>query len=121
MHERPALLHVAGEAGFVDRRARQLLGVIAVHVVARRAGHLPFDDRVMNRPVDLRALLLVAGEAHLGLSLPVAHRVACSVKLVAVGARDVAAAVRARLPVDAVAALVAGEADTGLFFRRNQL
>src|SRR5688572_22333816 len=63
VHERAALLGVAGEAGVVDGVAHQLLRRAAMHVVAGGAGHLALHDRVVDRPVDLRALLLVAVEA----------------------------------------------------------
>ncbi len=47
VHERSALLHVARVAGLVGAGLDELLRVVAVHVVARRAGHLAFDDGVV--------------------------------------------------------------------------
>jgi len=51
------------------------------------------------RPGHLRSLLLVAGEAHLGLSDLLAHAIVLRVDLMARGAGDVARLVRAAVPV----------------------
>src|SRR5437899_283376 len=111
-HEGAALLHVAHVAGVVDVVAHHHAGTDrAVRVVAVRARHHAFADRVARGPVDHRPDVLVAGEAHVGLGELVAHRVARGVQLVAGRARDVAALVLAALPVDAGAALMAGQAD----------
>src|SRR5688572_5802378 len=110
MHERAALLHVAGEAGLVHAVAHELLRIAAVHVVARRARHLSLDDRVVHRPVHLHALLLVAGEAGVALRDLVAHWVARRVDQVAGAARDVLSRMLAHLPLDAARALMAREA-----------
>src|SRR6185295_606055 len=110
-HERPALLHVAGVAGLVDAVADQLLlAGAAVGVVAVGAGDLALERRVTRLAADLGALLLVAGEAHFGLVALVARAVVAGVDLVAAGAGDVARGMHAARPVDALAALVAGEA-----------
>ena len=95
VHERSALFHVAGVAGFVDAAFDQLLRIVAVWVMAVRTGNLAFLDRMARRPVDLRALLLVAREADFQLGKLVAHFVACHVHLVTRGTRDVAVGVGA--------------------------
>jgi hypothetical protein len=119
-HERPALLHVAGVAGVGDRVAHHHRRPDrAVRVVAVGAGDQAFADRVAVGPVDLGALLLVAFEAHLRLVELVANPVVRGVDLVAARAGGVAARVHAALPVDALAALVAGEARLVLGFRRR--
>src|SRR6185503_6325609 len=113
VHERPALLHVAGVAGLGRAIARQLLRIAAMHVMAGGARHLPFGDRMVHRPVHLHALLLVAGEAGVALRYAVAHRIARRVHQVARAAGYVGARMRAHLPLDARAALVASEARLG--------
>src|SRR5262245_55543728 len=119
VHERTALLRVALEAGLVHGVAHQLFRGAAVHVVAGRARHHALDDRVVHRPVDLRALLLVAAEAGLGLRALVAHRVVPRMDEVAGRAGDVAARVRAHLPVHALEALVAGQAGGAALVHRR--
>src|SRR5262245_16755301 len=110
-HERPALLHVAGVTGVADRVAHHHRWPDrAVRVVAVGAGDLALTDRVARGPVDVGALILVAGEAHGHLGDLVADRVLCGVDLVACRARGVLGCVHAALPVDAPPALVAGEA-----------
>src|SRR5688572_3645895 len=110
-HERPALLHVARVTGVVHviahhhARARR-----AVRVVAVGARHEAFAYGVARGAIDLDPLLLVALEAGLRLRDLVARGVV-RVQRVAGGARDVARGVGAGAPVDALAALVTGEAD----------
>ena len=67
VHEGAAFLHVAGVASLVGAGLDQLFRVVAVDVMTRGTGHLAFDDRMVRWLVDLRTLLLVAGEADLGL------------------------------------------------------
>ena len=111
MHERSALLHVALVAGLVDAGLFQLLGVVAVDVVAVRTPHFAFQHRMMGRAIELGTLLLVATEAQLGLGCPRAHAVVGGVNLVAVGASDAAVGVGAAVPVHAVTAFVTVYAD----------
>jgi hypothetical protein len=61
----------------------------------------------------------VAGEAHLALRHAVAHVVMLGVDLVARAAGDLAASVRAAIPMDAFAALMAGQADRAALFHRR--
>ncbi len=112
VYERTALLHVAGVAGLVHAIAlHELRPDRTVRIVAIAAAHLAFGYWVMRGLADLRALFLVAGEAHIRLGALVAHVVVCSVNLVAGGAGDIAALVRAAHPVRALRIrLVAGEA-----------
>src|SRR5882762_7589986 len=117
--ERTALLHVAHVAGVVDAVAHHHAGADrAVRVVAVRARHHALADRVARGTVDQRPDVLVAGEAHVDLGELVAHRVARGVQLVG-GGGNVVALVLAALPMDAGAALVAGEADLVLLRRRH--
>ncbi len=117
-HERPALLHVAGVAGVVHVVAHHhRRSYRAVRVVAVGARHHAFAYGMARGPVDLHPLLLVAGEAHVRLGELVAHRVVGDVDLVAGRAGHVVARVRAHLPVDARAALMARRADFVLLRR----
>src|SRR5581483_4625490 len=108
---RAALVRVAGPAGLVD-------GVLlhharagrAVRVVAIGARHLALADRVVGDLQRVGALLPVAGEAHLGLRLLLAHPVMGSVHLVAIAASHVVHLVSAALPMRARGALVAADA-----------
>jgi len=54
-------------SSLVDAVLLQLLGIIAMDIVAIRAPHLAFQHRVMGRLVEQRTLLLVTTEAQLGL------------------------------------------------------
>ena len=112
MYERTALLHVARVASLVHAIAlHELRPDRTVRIVAIAAAHLAFGYRVMRGLADLRALFLVAGEAHIGLGVLVAHVVVCGVNLVAGDAGDIAALVRAAHPVGTLRIrLVAGEA-----------
>ena len=103
VHEGPALFGVAGVAGLVGAvhqrqlRARRPMGVVAV-----RASHLPLGHRVVRRPQHLRALLLVAGVADLGLHRLAQHAVLVRMHLVAGGTGEVGAVVvRCRPTADA--------------------
>src|SRR5262245_20931843 len=120
-HERPALLHVAGVAGVADRVAHHHRRPdCPVHVVAVGAADLALADRVARGPVDVSALILVAGEAHVRLGELVADRVLRGVHLVAARAGGVLGWVHGAVPVDAPAALVAGEAHLLLGVRRSR-
>ena len=119
MHEGAALLHVAGVARLVGAGLDQLLGIVAVHRVAGRAGHLAFDDRVVRGLVDLGALFLVAGETHVRLCPLVEYLVTLYVDLVAGRASHILRTVHAGLPSDPITALVATRAGFVAFFRRS--
>ena len=107
VHKRPAFLHVAGVAGVDHAIAFHQLGTgRSMHIVAIGTGHFAFHDWMMRGLVDLRALLLVAGEAELGLGALVAYYIFCRVYLVAVGARHVARLMGASLPVRALWILI---------------
>ena len=112
VYERTALLHVAGVAGLVHAIAlHELRPDRTVRIVAIAAAHLAFGYRVMRGLADLRALFLVAGEAHIWLGVLIAHVVVCGVNLVAGDAGDIATLVRAAHPVRSLRIrLVAGEA-----------
>ena len=108
---RPALLHVAGVAGFVDAVSdHQSRRYRAVRVMTVGANDFAFQNRMAVRTDDLDALLFMAGEAHFRLSDPLADRIAVSMNLVAGGAGEFAVLVHAPLPMYALAALVAGQA-----------
>ena len=85
VHERTALFCMAGVAGVVHAVALGELGTgRTMHVVAVGTGHFALGNRVVRRPVDLGALLLVAGKAELGLLGSAGqHRVTIAVRLVA--------------------------------------
>ena len=89
-----------------------------MRIVAIRADHLAFIDRVVRGHLRLGAPLLVAGVADLGLGAFVAHLVLRRVHLVAGGAIHIAALVRAAHPVHASGVLlVAGQTDAALVVR----
>jgi hypothetical protein len=68
MYERPAFFHMAGVAGFIHAIAFHEFGTHgAMRIMAIRTTHLSLGYRMMRSAVDLRALLLVAGKANLGL------------------------------------------------------
>src|SRR5512132_1488296 len=115
--ERPPLFGVTGVADVVDRiPVQERAGRRAVRVVAVDAGDLPFGQRHVRPPAELRALLRVTLGAGFGNALPgqqaagrqLLHRV------VAIGARQIALRVRRSRPVHASATLVAGQALTVL-------
>lgn len=84
MHERPAFFHVAGVASLDDTVAlHQLRPGRAVRVMAIGAAHFAFQYWMVRLFVDLRALLLVAGETHFGLGALVPDLVMGRVYLVA--------------------------------------
>lgn len=109
MHERPALLHMAGVAGIVDAIAlHHLWSDRTVRIMAIGTSHFPFGDGMAGGAVDLSALLFMAGETYFGLCLLVANLVVFNVNLVAGVARYVAALVGAAVPVRTIrVALVA--------------
>lgn len=113
VHKRPAFLHMAAVAGIVDAIALHELGTgRAMRVVAIGAAHLALWNRMVRGPVDLCALLLMAGETHLGLSAFVAHLVVRVMDFVARGTGYITALVCTALPVRAACILaMAGEAD----------
>ena len=117
MHKRSALLHVTGIAGVVIVWLQQLLRIVAMNIVARRAAHLALRHRVVRWAAHLRALFLVAGVAGFGLLCPIAHRIFAFVNLVATAALYIARRVRARLPPNSIAALVARQAGVVTRFR----
>ena len=74
MHKGTAFFHMAGVAGFIDAIAlHEFRSNRTMRIMAIGAGHLAFGNRVMRRTADLRALFLVAGKTHIGLSTLVAH------------------------------------------------
>ena len=83
LYERPALLHMAGVAGFIHAIAlHEFWTDRAVRIMAIGTAHFSLGNRVMRRTANLRALLLVAGKANLGLCAFVAHLVVGSVDYV---------------------------------------
>ena len=111
MHKGTTLLHMTGVTSLVHAVAFKLLRSSGtVWVVAVRATHLPFQDRVARGTMQLGALLLVAGETNLRLGFPVAGAVVLSVYLMAVGTGDVPIRVGARPPEHLPATLMAAEA-----------
>src|SRR4051794_5241920 len=112
--ERSPLFGMALVASVVDRVFLQhRFGGAAVRIVAVRAGHLAFAQRHVGRAEDLRATILVALEAgfHLnhGLQRGLARYLPHHGMTFATG--DASRFMRAAVPVSAVAALVATEAD----------
>ncbi len=100
--ERAAEFGMAVVAGAVDGAAsEQLLGVVAVRAVAVGAGHLAVPHRVSIRLHRLRALVLVAVEAHLGLGRRRENRVALGVHGMAVDAGDRVVVMLAAMPGEA--------------------
>src|ERR1700722_2672120 len=119
--ERTALLGVALVAGVVDRGlAQQALGGAAVRVVAIGADDLAFAHRHVRRAIHLRAPVLVALEAGIGLErgLEIELHRHLAHDRVTIGAGKAARLVRPAAPVGAVASLVAGEADGVVLGRR---
>lgn len=110
--KRTAFFHVAGVAGLDHAVALHEFGAGgAMHVVAVRARHLAFDQRVVRGLVDLGSLFFVASEANLGLGALVAYLVAAVVNGMAGSAGYVARIVGATAPVRALGILVvAGQA-----------
>src|ERR1700688_2835669 len=100
--------------------AQQSLGGAAVRVVAIGADDLAFAHRHVRRAIHLRAPVLVALEAGIGLErgLEIELHRHLAHDRVAIGAGKAARLVRAAAPVGAVAALVAGEADGVVLGRR---
>ncbi len=84
-------------------------------IVAGRAGHFAFRHRVVRGFVELGALLFVTGVADLRLRGLGEHLVLALVHRVAGGATNVTCRMLAAGPVDALAALMAGE--TGAVLR----
>jgi len=111
MHKRPAFLHVAGVAGLIHAIAFHEFGPDrAVRVMAIGTTHIALRNRMMGRPLELRALFLVTGEANLRLGAFVAHLVVGSVDYVTGSTGDVFSLVRTSFPVRAVCILaVAGK------------
>lgn len=109
VHKWPALLHVALITGLVDAVLLQLLGVVAMDVVAIRTPHLAFQHRVVGRPVEHRTLLLVATEAKFSLVCPGANAIMGSMNLVAVGTPYATVGMGAFRPVHAIVTLVTGK------------
>ena len=81
-----------------------------MRIVAVRAGHLALANRMARRTVNLGALILVAGKAHLRLRQLVAYFVVRCVHLVAGGASRIPVGVSTALPVYALAPLMTGKA-----------
>ena len=113
VHERPALLGVAGVAGVVRAVAiDQLRPHRAVHVVTIGTAHLAFGHGMMRRAPDLHPLLLVADEAQSGLRRLDQRAVFVGVDAVARRAGHVGRCVLADRPQCAPGvAIVAAQAD----------
>jgi hypothetical protein len=87
---RAALLGVAIKAGLIERHLGKLpFARCAVSAMTAAAVHFALPDRVGIRFERLRALLLVAFEAHFGLCRCHQHRILGSVTRMAIGAGDV--------------------------------
>jgi len=113
--EGSAPIGVARETRLVDAVLdHQLRAVRPVRIVAIGTGHLSGKYWVRRDLMNLGALSLMAGEAHLGLGGRREHAIALSVDLVTGGAGHVAALVLAPQPIGALAVLVASEAGFGL-------
>lgn len=68
-------------------------------IVAIRTAHLAFRNRVVRRPVDLGALLLVAGKTDIRLSALAANLVIGSMNLMAIGTGNITQLVGASFPM----------------------
>src|SRR5205814_3370629 len=119
--QRAALLGMAAGAGLVDgglvqhRWARR-----AVRVVAVAAGHLAEAHGVRRGLLEIGTLLLVARQADLGLRALGAHRVLVGMQLVAVGAGQLVAVVRADVPGTAPLVLVTAQARLVALLHREE-
>lgn len=108
-HEGAAFLQMTLVAGVVDVVAHQgFFARAAVRIVAVRTNDLALLNRVSRRAIDLGALFLVAGKAHLALDQLIAHCILGGVYLVAGCAGNVVGGVGTHGPMYAFAALVAG-------------
>ena len=117
--EGSAFFHVAGIAGVVDAIAHHHAWTgRAMRIMAIGAGDLAFSDRMAGRPVDLVPLLLMASEAHFRLRQLVANSVMGGMHLVTGGAGRILVRMAAARPVDAFAALMAGQAGLALLIGR---
>lgn len=122
VHERPTLLRVALVTGVHHAIAlHQRAPDRTVWIMTVRAGNLAFENRMAEGAVHLGALLLVAGETHLGLRDLRQHLVG-PVHGVATDAGCLAHLVSAAFPMSALAASgMAREADPVLVFGRDHL
>jgi len=111
LDERAALFHMTGVAGFIHAIAFHEFGSDrTVRVMAISTSHIALWNRMVGRPLELRALFLVAGEANLGLGAFVAHLIVRSVDYMAGGAGHVRKLMRTSFPVRAIRILaVAGK------------
>ena len=118
IHKRAAFLHMAGVADVIYAIAlHEFRTDRAMRIVAIGACHFALWNRVMRKPVDLCALILVAGKADFRLGSPVTHFVAWGVNVMALSACYILALVDTSLPVRTVCILlVACEALTTLLF-----
>ena len=119
--ERTALVGMTGVAGLVDGIANQIaLAGGAMRVVATRAAHLAFAQRMTEGLGQTGALILVAGQADVGLSGLVEDRILRHMRRMATHARDVLHLVLAALPMHQLLAVVAGlalgDTDAGVLF-----
>ena len=106
VHEGSALFHVAGVAGFRDAIALHQAGACgAVYVMAIRACHLAFGNRVVRGLGALCALLFVAGKTGFTLAAFVTNSIFGNMHLVASGASDITCLVGTAFPVRALGVL----------------
>ena len=116
---RSAFLRVAIEAGLIERHLGELpFARCAMSAVASAAVHLALTDRVRIRLERLRALLLMAIEAHFGLRRCHQHGIAGGVARMAVGARDVVHVVVVAVPAKSGIGLMAIHAEVVLYVDR---
>lgn len=114
-----ALVGMAGVAGLVDGVLGQIaLARGAVRVVASGTAHFAFADWMTERLGQAGALILVAGQADVGLQNFVEYRILRDVGGVATDACDIFGLVTAALPMHqllaVVAALTLGDTDAGV-------
>jgi hypothetical protein len=106
-----ALFRMASPASFIHRIFLQKLRACrTMKVVAVRASDFTCANGVNRHFVAVGALILVAGEAHFGLSLLVTHIVVAGMNFVARGTSYIITCVLTAFPVSAFITIVTGEA-----------
>ncbi len=112
-----ALFGVAAEAGVVQRLPGELpLAGFTMRAVTPVAGHLALANRVRVGLHGLRALLLMAVEAHLRLRRGCKHGVCSGVSCMAIRTGEIIRVVIIAVPTESRIAIVAGQAHTVAVF-----
>ena len=110
--KRATLFDMALETGFIDRIANQELCTgSAVRVMTIAAGDLAFGRWMARRAQKLGALFFVAGNADIVLGSLVEHAILLGVDLMTGRTSNIALRVRSPLPVEALAPLMACQAN----------